>query len=224
MKKKLLLSVIAITVVASLAIGGTLMLFTSQTEVAENVATFGNLDILLLENVEGEDDPVVGHDYGELFPGDSPRKEPFVVHAESGNNAAGANAYVRLLVRVDVTPNRAFGEWTVADQIFDDLVINGPAGEIAGWVRVLHDPATEGSIPFAIFEYRNADGTLAELVYRNETIPLFNNLVINRNFDNAHVANTEISVDVFAQAVQSRNNARTADNEPFSVFADAFPE
>jgi predicted ribosomally synthesized peptide with SipW-like signal peptide len=210
MKKKLLLGILASAIALTLAVGGTFMLFTSTSDV-QNVATFGNLEVELWE--EGPDGETnEGIDYGEIVPGDELQKEPFFRHT------SGVEAYLRMIVTVTVEDsNEEFGQWRVADQILHDLPINAPTANAPGWVRVSL-ASDEAGFPVAIYEYQNLDGSLAELQRATESTRLFNLLVINRDFTNAHVADKVITVDIFGQAVQSANNARTADNEPFSVF------
>jgi hypothetical protein len=70
MKKKLILGIVAATLALSLAVGGTLMLFTDTSGPATNVVTLGNVGIALQEYIgkNGNDD--VYATIGDALPGE----------------------------------------------------------------------------------------------------------------------------------------------------------
>jgi hypothetical protein len=95
MKKKLILGLVASTLALTLAVGGTLMLFTAQSETATNVVTLGNAAIELREvNYNADDydpenkewtkvDPngeFPGNTFTDSYPGQKLTKEPLVVN------------------------------------------------------------------------------------------------------------------------------------------------
>jgi predicted ribosomally synthesized peptide with SipW-like signal peptide len=66
MKKKLVRGIIATVLALALAIGGTLMLFTSYTSTATNVVTLGNLLVTLQEKDDGQVEyQIIGDEYAE---------------------------------------------------------------------------------------------------------------------------------------------------------------
>lgn len=108
MKKRLMLGIIAAALTLALVVGGTLMLFTAQTETATNVVTTGNVQIILQEqggeiirDVDGEEirirtkgwrydyktvgeDGFTGIDYddpAQAVPGDTLTKSPRIVNS-----------------------------------------------------------------------------------------------------------------------------------------------
>jgi hypothetical protein len=89
MKKKLILGLVASTLALTLAVGGTLMLFTAQSETATNVVTLGNVAIKMQErkNDSGADSDWTditktntGLTYDAASPGDVLGKQPRVVN------------------------------------------------------------------------------------------------------------------------------------------------
>ncbi|MDR1537806.1 MAG: SipW-dependent-type signal peptide-containing protein [Clostridiales bacterium] len=126
MKKKIIVSAIAVILVASLAIGGTIMYFTAETPTAKNTVTFGDLKIKLQEKggklkeaadgaVEiGEkkyeyvddddyiedwadiDDDIEGITFTNVVPNGKLIKEPRVVHD------GGVDAYLRVKAELKV--------------------------------------------------------------------------------------------------------------------------
>jgi predicted ribosomally synthesized peptide with SipW-like signal peptide len=94
MKKKLILGLVASVLALTLAIGGTLMLFTAQSETATNVVTLGNAAIALQEkNDDNQFQTIVSDEESSVFfpgnkfedqqPGDDLDKEPRVVNTGS---------------------------------------------------------------------------------------------------------------------------------------------
>ncbi|MDR2420621.1 MAG: M73 family metallopeptidase [Oscillospiraceae bacterium] len=68
MKKKLVLGIAASILALSLAVGGTLMLFTDESETASNTVTLGNVDIELQEYIGTKDDADVYATLGRALP------------------------------------------------------------------------------------------------------------------------------------------------------------
>jgi predicted ribosomally synthesized peptide with SipW-like signal peptide len=94
MKKRIALVALSIVLVFSLAIGGTLMLFTAQSETATNVVTLGNIDADLQETEESSpveadwktiDGTYTGITFGPQQPGATLTKKARV--ANTGDNA-----------------------------------------------------------------------------------------------------------------------------------------
>jgi predicted ribosomally synthesized peptide with SipW-like signal peptide len=115
MKKKLILGILAAALSLTLAISGTLMLFTARSEVATNVVTLGNLDIELQEKGGTVDDytPVdkvefTGINFGTIQPNQEITKAPNVVHK------GGVDAYLRVRAEVVV---KLYNEETEEDDI-----------------------------------------------------------------------------------------------------------
>jgi predicted ribosomally synthesized peptide with SipW-like signal peptide len=125
-KTKLVLGILAAAVSLSLAIGGTLMLFTAQTDIATNVVTLGSADIALQESgvLNGNEDTYLtvgkkyaafetpenlegvftGFDFGdEIIPGDTIYKKPRVV------NTGNIPVYVYVEGTLSVTYTNAAG-------------------------------------------------------------------------------------------------------------------
>ncbi|MDR0519193.1 MAG: hypothetical protein LBG82_03980 [Clostridiales Family XIII bacterium] len=137
-KKKTMLLVFAIAMVAVLAVVGTLMLFTAQSDKATNTVTIGAAEISLLEaggdkesleigtaypNKPYEDvgysydnnDKFIGIDYGKRAPGESVTKKPSV------KNTGDVPVYVYVDVNITATK-----DGTPVD--FDNL-FSTPAGQ-----------------------------------------------------------------------------------------------
>jgi predicted ribosomally synthesized peptide with SipW-like signal peptide len=115
MKKKLILGILAAALSLTLAISGTLMLFTAESKEATNVVTLGNLEIALQEKggtpgetteSTGDNPKTVGNTYdGKIFngiqfgvvqPNQKITKAPRVVHT------GGVDAYLRVRAEVKV--------------------------------------------------------------------------------------------------------------------------
>lgn len=108
MRKKVALTVAAVAMVGTLAVGGTLAWFT-DTETATNVVTTGNVDIAWWENGEKITDKNPGVEFGgedqiPVAPGATLQKEALV--RNEGKNAALIRAKVEVDTDVEdiVTP------------------------------------------------------------------------------------------------------------------------
>jgi predicted ribosomally synthesized peptide with SipW-like signal peptide len=106
MKKKLLLGITAATLALSLAIGGTLMLFTDTSDTATNVITFGDAEIELQEkNNNGEfktiTEKFTGNNFKNIVPGETLEKEPRVI------NTGNVPVYVKVTGELYAYANQA---------------------------------------------------------------------------------------------------------------------
>lgn len=105
MKKKIAILALALTLVAAIAIGGSLAWLTDETEALDNTFTVGNVNISLEESLwEASDNKIV--------PGGSFDKNPTVtVEADS------ESCYVYILVENDmVIDNQTVAGYTINDQ------------------------------------------------------------------------------------------------------------
>lgn len=181
MKKKLVLSVAAVAMVGTLAVGGTLAWFT-DTETATNVVTTGKVDIVL--NEDGGKDGVVteeGLSYNDVMPGDTFQKTVTIKNVEN-------DAYVRAKIIVSGT-DTILG--TFGDESKDNDIAFGGLENLE-WVK-----SDEG---YTATVYR--DGTMTKnddswTVFENITIP-------GKAWDNAFT-NEEFTIKVVAEAIQSSN-------------------
>jgi predicted ribosomally synthesized peptide with SipW-like signal peptide len=96
MKKRIALVALSAVLVFSLTIGGTLMLFTAQSEKATNVVTVGDLGIDLYENGTKVDAAYTGLEFDNAAPGVDLDKRPTVKHT------GGVDAYVRVKATLHV--------------------------------------------------------------------------------------------------------------------------
>lgn len=91
MKNKLFLAITSIALATALVIGGTLMLFTAQTNIAQNVVTMGNnISAVLREHDKNGDTDLVEINYTDVEPTQTLIKQPFV------KNTGDKNIYVKM--------------------------------------------------------------------------------------------------------------------------------
>ena len=198
MKKKLLVSALAIALVAIIAVGS-LAYFTASTSVTNVFKTTSTdpdqelFDVDVIEpNADGEENEFGGHTYEDIVPGSTYAKDPTVV------NTGVYGAYVR--VSVTVTKASAwqaiFAKW---DLDLDDVF----GGFDARFERKS--------------ESYDADAdTLTYVYYLNEELvagasaTLFQTVTIPAVLDNDDMASiSEFDLTVTADAIQAQN---TGDN------------
>jgi predicted ribosomally synthesized peptide with SipW-like signal peptide len=197
MKKKLILGIVAAALSLSLAVGGTLMLFTAQSEIAANVVTIGDLRISLWESgkVGNEDiskqqigvDGFKGINYGDVLPGESLDKVPTEKHD------GGVAAYLRVVADVKVTDKVSGAAFTIADLnplinaderywgVYDYItaLVDGTAASNANWTYAQTGKQSAGAIRSGYFYYTDgANGYLAKFENETETAPVFEKLNI----------------------------------------------
>lgn len=182
MRKKLLLLTASIAAGVLLTMGMSLAYYT-DTEIATNVVTMGNVDIQLTEEVpslgagqdwiveeaKDEDGNVTGLAYANILPGATVTKEPVVT------NTGANSAYIRAKVTITVTG--ADGKTTLDEK---GITLVGADIDGEGYIYVDH------------------------IVNPNETVTLFNEFKIPTTWGNQY-ANANIEIKVVAEAVQSDN-------------------
>ena len=198
MKKKITVITLVVIMVAMLFTGLTLAYFTDSSE-AENVFTYGNVSIDLIEDKWVEPDTV--------FPGMTYEKNPHI------KNSGDSEAYVRIGVKVAAADLKAINSQDAAVAITNDaLLVNLLGGMSTDWAfdKVVVDGAD------VIFWYNySTDGKLA---VGATTAPLFTDVKIpaELTYDQVQAA-SEFKLTVIAQAVQTATLATAAE-----AFAAAF--
>jgi flagellar basal body-associated protein FliL len=217
MKKKLILGILASALSLTLAISGTLMLFTATSETATNVVTLGNASIKMQE--AKADDPDTDANEGEyqdvtegfelnfgtnVVPGAKLTKKPRVV------NTGTVPVYVYVEGTIIAKKGEDVLDLTTGDpldkedsaQVYQDLrsVIASVVSNVKpGWVY------EDGNGAGGYFVYADASGKLTSLSADDETSDIFDTVIIPSAVGNA-LAGYEISLQLKAYAVQSENN------------------
>jgi|GEM_PF-3309526 len=173
MKKKLVLSITAAVMALALAIGGTLMLFTSQTEKATNNVTLKGLGIILEEqNEEGDWEKIDGDEFtGVEFgiePGDNIDKWARIVAEDNS-----VDSYLRVWREITWYKDGEEVEYMKLDDEIEHMRVYAIVGtmlerafaETGDWtfVSYLNKVPNPGQYDWGYFYYTNADGTLKEL-------------------------------------------------------------
>ncbi|MDR0861650.1 MAG: M73 family metallopeptidase [Oscillospiraceae bacterium] len=233
MKKKLVLGIIAAVLALSLAIGGTLMVFTAQTHVAQNVVTLGNAWIELREvyyTLDGDltDDLIEEDGWGLIFedvqPGDSLIKEPYI------KNVGSIPVYVA--AKLVVSNNNVDGP-TVEEWVGSDANSQEKIDAIAGIVNVPYGPTPAVGQDYWFISSKSetgfdSDGNFVTVLYfasygenpnkngendwylkpvaadGGETSYLFDTISIPLGLDNSWF-DVSIAVDITGYAIQSAN-------------------
>lgn len=179
--KSKILAVAAVVLCCALAMGGTLAYYTAEST-AHNVITTGDIHIKLFE----EFDPEAAK---KLVPGNTVDK---VVTVMNTSSTAQGDAWIRVQVELDASING------------DDLpvAILGP-DDLEQPVALIdfNDQADDNWIygGDGYFYYKTA------VAPGEETQPLFTEVTLNPLMDNDY-QESRIDVDVYAQAVQAKNN------------------
>jgi predicted ribosomally synthesized peptide with SipW-like signal peptide len=163
LKTKLVLGILAAAASLTLAVGGTLMLFTDTSETATNVVTIGQgLSNFALQekggvgtddDTKGEYKTVVGLpgfdgiDFGDVLPNATLVKQPRVIRSDVG----GAEAYLRVkyTVKAEKDDKNVLDKKdndfnpAVAERV-NQIILTAITGN--GWVLV-HDTDTQGTNP-----------------------------------------------------------------------------
>lgn len=179
-KRKIMLLAMALSVVAILAVGGTLAYFT-DTDAADNVFTVGNVDIDL---TEPKWDGQGTEDAPEVYPGEPVAKDPTIT-----NN--GANP---CFVRIKVTGWDSLIDAELSEQLitYRTDYVDGKLGD--NWVC----PAGYDEEADAYIFYYNKVLAVGET-----TDALFDQIVLPFDLVNGD-GETEYHIEVYAEAVQAQ--------------------
>ena len=205
MKKKILVSALAIALVAIIAVGS-LAYFTASTSVTNVFKTTSTdpdqelFDVDVLEpNADGEENEFGGHTYEDIVPGSTYKKDPTVV------NTGVYDAYVR----VTVTVTKASAWQAICAKWELDLE------DIFGGFDARFERKSES--------YDEENDALTYVYYLNEPLKagdsatLFTTVTIPAVLDNDDMASiSEFDLSVTADAIQAEN---TGDNA-FDAFND----
>ena len=175
MKKKLVLSVASVALVAALAIGSTLAYFT-DSDSAANVLTMGKVDIELTEDSTDEDAVITddGITYDDILPGDVVSKIPTITVAQDS-----ADAYIRVKIN--------FINVDIDESIWPTAEMPGINTEDYKWIK-----GTDG------YYYYPAK------VSASDKITVFDNTTIPASWGNAFAGKT-FKITIKAEAVQADN-------------------
>jgi predicted ribosomally synthesized peptide with SipW-like signal peptide len=240
MKKRIALIALSAVLVFSLTIGGTLMLFTAQSEKATNVVTMGKASIELWEKfgkAELDSDgeitnfdtisyekvgPNSVYDLSNIKPGDTIIKAPKV------KNTGSTGVY--LYVEVKVT---AEGNWST-DDLKELALTEFTHSDEKDWWGINIIPQSDGKSFVGGFFYwdrpvGDSDGPLGILAPNNETPNVFDTLELDLGLEPPN--NAKLQMEVKAYALQADNNPITdADGNLVttisvwkSTFKSAFP-
>lgn len=189
MKKKYALSLAAVAMIGTLAVGGTLAWFT-DTETATNVVTMGNVDITL--NEDGGEDGVTGEnglEYTDVMPGDKFQK---TVTIKNDKN----DAYVRAIITVSGSEAvmATFGD-NVPE---NDIKFIGLDSD-AKWTQ-----NEDGSYSTAVY-YKNSESNNIMTNHEDVLFTVFTDIQIpGEEWDNVF-ADGSFNIKVDAQAIQAAN-------------------
>lgn len=195
-KNQLITTIAAIALVAVIGVGATLAYFTDSDE-AKNVLTLGAVDIELDEpNYKGDEE------YVGIVPGDVIVKDPIITLASSSEDA-----YVRMKLSIDI-------DKLIYDVSGNDIVnkVDLDAEDEAKAIKDLMDGADNREGLTAQIEangwyYNEEDGYYyfsKKLTQANREVLFFTRINIPFSWGNK-MADTEIKVDVFAEAIQADN-------------------
>ena len=179
-KKKLVLGLASVALVATLAVGGTLAYF-SDSDAKSNVFTLGKVDISLQEDyelddtedekatyVEDEDGNITGIEYDDVVPGDDLIKDVTVVVAEDSRDAY-------IAVRISFTG-------------LDDVEELPELNIVDGWT----------------YDEENDLYIYDEIVSAEDVINVFDTVSIPTTWGN-EFAEAEFGIEITAYAVQAEN-------------------
>jgi predicted ribosomally synthesized peptide with SipW-like signal peptide len=202
MKTKLVLGILAAALSLSLAIGGTLMLFTAQSDEATNVVTLGTADIELWEN-DGVDDTQDGITVIDAVPNTDIPKKPFV------KNVGTVPVYVYVEGVLTVTDGTDAVDLTAdslaAEQVQSILDTVGAGDLGVNWRGAATDLtyAADGIITGTY--YLANDSGLVSLDAEETTNYIFEQVSIPSTVGNA-LSGYTITLELKAYAVQSENS------------------
>ncbi|MDR1571044.1 MAG: hypothetical protein LBS32_00810 [Clostridiales Family XIII bacterium] len=232
LKTKLLLGILAAALSLSLAIGGTLMFFSDDSGPATNVVTLDNAEIQLWESdgssgaqqigdsydaedqIEGytyKDGAFSGIDFGEVVPGATLGKEPYVV------NSGDIPVYV--YVDGSITVKSADGAEVDYDELSDEVktqiaailaTVGGDdlgSNEYAKWVGT-ETAVVDGAIT-GTYYLVDATGALYALPAGDPTPNIFESVTIPFETVDNTLSGYEITLTLTAYAAQSENNTAT---------------
>jgi predicted ribosomally synthesized peptide with SipW-like signal peptide len=225
MKSKLVLGILAAAVSLSLAIGGTLMLFTADSETATNVVTLGSASIELQEFDKASNGykaidktEFTGIEFLNVVPGATLEKRPQV----KNNGSVPVYVYVEGTLTVDGddvdlssiefdNAGNIVGGTEVAQQVYAILDSVNATALTSSWKGTpIDDTQAEDGILTGIWYYSDTVGELDILPVGGTTGDIFTKVVIPfEDVDNA-LAGYTISLALTAYAVQSDNNNATA--------------
>jgi predicted ribosomally synthesized peptide with SipW-like signal peptide len=208
-RTKLVLGILAAVMTLALTIGGTLMLFTAQSETATNVVTLGNAAIQLEEtgDPEGDDYEVVGVDdftgidFGdEIVPGATLDKRPRVTNTGS----VPVYVYVDGVLSVTKEGEEGVSYETLTGDVktqIDSILATVGAGDLGnGWYATTTSPDDYGNL---VGTYYLGDGTeLTALASGASTSDIFRTVSIPTSVTNVLEGYT-ITLTLKAYAVQS---------------------
>ena len=243
MKKKLILGIVAVVLALTLAVAGTLMLFTATSEKVTNVVTIGNASILLGEDGDGEDNDEGGMTWDNTVPGDKLIKEPWV------KNTGTIPVYVKVEGIFTITAPDSIlknGYWAKLQDLYLELAGDPEAAQalFADYFKdiiVCYNDDDWDGIPLVfgadfdkleVYAYGTwyyasggVDGaysdTLTPLEADAKTDPIFEGIKIPEEMPNIFQGFT-FKLDLKAFAVQS-DNVDPGDNDPDSWDA-IFPD
>jgi predicted ribosomally synthesized peptide with SipW-like signal peptide len=219
MKKRIALVALSIVLVFSLAIGGTLMLFTAESKVATNVVTTGTADILLKEwdVIEGKYVDVTedktftlkGDTYGTLVDGDNIVKRPQV------ENTGDADVY--LYVEVSILAPNGWSSDKIAAAFADSNITFNYTDD---WHGITPVP-TETGIKGGFFYVTERAGYLRALESGKTSSDVFESLTGAIDLP-AELEGQDISIAVKAYGLQANNNDSLAKADKLSEWQTAF--
>lgn len=197
--KKLLLSILAVALVAAIAIGGTMAYLTDRERVV-NSFTVGNVDITLDEekvNPDGtptpaDDERVQSNEY-HLIPGCTYVKDPTVTV-----KAGSEESYVRMLVTINC--------YDALQTIYEGAFL--PQNFVAGWDSAVWVSTREVSVAAdgksATYEFRYFETVKPEATADTVLDALFDSFTIPGSFDGDDLAAlADLEITVVAHAIQT---------------------
>ena len=180
MKKKVILSLVTVAMVAALAVAGTMAWFTGSANVT-NVFKAGSVAVEIYENNEGPSSGNMDFD-SDFVPGDTQPKE--VTFKSTGNS----DSYLR----VKVTPS-----WTAADGqtvlSADNVGIDFNTGD---WVKGIVNDEFDG--------YYYYDGILETDGF---TSALFSNVTFTPGDNDNPYQGATLTIQIEVEAIQAENGA-----------------
>lgn len=193
MKKKITLIITCVTLVAAIAVGGTLAWFTDKAEVT-NTVTFGNVDISLTEPAFDE---LTSNDryLDNVLPGDEIGKDPTITN--TGANDAW--------IRAKITTTLPVGATAPTDGI--DTIYNI---DTTKWVFNQTNGYYYYNVKLAAQNDTDDDDTDVAVLFDEVTIPT--------NWTNT-ISFKDLKIEVNVEAVQADNNgaAYTDANWPDTI-------
>jgi predicted ribosomally synthesized peptide with SipW-like signal peptide len=224
MKKRIALVALSAVLVFSLTIGGTLMLFTAQSEKATNVVTVGNIKVALLEAGENTGYKTVGENgftglsFPSTMPGDTLIKQPRV------KNTGDNDLYAAVYGKVSFSKEGTTLGWDEVTDLINETLEKAEVetygltqaeknyaflnhlilkdGIDKNWVGAPVD-TDEGEF-FGTWFYVNDNNGLAPLAPGAETTDIFNKVTIPEDLSDL-AQGVKIELTMFAYAVQSDN-------------------